>query len=149
MIAFRQTSFLSFIKKHLFLLLPIAIVITSCKKNNPAAPPCVAGTGGFIQVVLFANHANTVMYNYATHLDTTYVKYNTLTFPGCSPDKYDTYFVSQYIMRDHIHCTNLKCGNYYFYRTTYDSVNNITYHGGIGMTVEPDVHEIDQTINVN
>ena len=143
------TSFLSFKKKYLFFFFLITLYITSCKKNSPETPPCVAGTGGFIQVVLFANHANSLMLNYATHLDTTYVKYNTLTFPGSSPDKYDAYFLSVYSMRDHIHCTNLKCGNYYFYRTAYDSVNNLTYHGGIGLAVQPDVHELDESINVN
>ena len=139
-------------KQKLFagaLIIALLVCCSSCKKKSPEPPPCVAGTGGFIQVVLFANHGNTPMYNYITHPDTVFVKFNTLAFPGTSSTNYDTFVVSDFSMRNHIHVTNLKCGNYYFFRTAFDSIHNLRYYGGIGLTVEPTVHEIDTTLSVN
>ncbi len=130
-------------------LLIVLFYGTSCKKKNPDPPPCIAGTGGFIQVVFFANHGSTPMYNYWTHPDTVFIKFNTLTFPGASPANYDAYVVSDFSMRNHIHVTNLKCGDYYFYRTAFDSIHNMRYYGGVSLTVDAAIHEIDTTISVN
>ncbi len=143
MSVFRLEKFLFF----LFLFSTIACSIT-CKKESPAPPPCIAGTGGFVQVVVFANHGSTPMYNYLSHPDTVFIKFNTLTSPGTSPSNYDTYFVSDFSMRNHIHCTGLKCGDYYFYRTAFDSIHNTRYYGGFALIVSPATHEIDTTVAV-
>ncbi len=131
------------------LLFVLLICFGSCKKKYQTIPPCVAGNGGLIQVVLFANHGSTPMYNYLSHPDTAFVKYGTLSFTQLNKSNCDTFYVSDFSMRDHIHCTNLKCGNYYFVRTAYDSVTNVTYYGGIGLTVDPSITELDHTMIVN
>ncbi|MCX6310655.1 MAG: hypothetical protein NT084_03370 [Bacteroidetes bacterium] len=132
-----------------FLAFLILISIASCKKKSPDPPPCIAGQGGFTQVVIFTNHGSTPIYFYATHPDTVFVKYNTLTSPGNLPSNYDTYYVSDYRMVDHFHCPNLKCGDYYFKVQSFDSLTNSHYTGGFGITVNSALHEQDTTINVN
>ena len=68
------------------------------------------------------------------HLDTAFIKFGTLSSPGTNPKNYDTYFVGE-PGEDHIHCFGLKCGNYFIYRTAWDSVSNVRRYGGYGTSI--------------
>lgn len=127
------------------LLFFIAILASACRHSDDMT--CMAGSGGDVEVVVYANHNGTNLINYL-HPDTAFVKYGTTTSPGNSPAIYDTYFVSEEF-EDHIHVTHMKCGSYYIYRTAFDSVANKTYYGGLGITFSQTTGEIDTTIIVN
>lgn len=88
----------------------------SCKKKSDDAQPCIAGTGGDVQVIVFAQHGAIHFQNHITRNDTAFVKFGITTSPGIQPSSYDTYFIGGGI-EDHIHCTGLKCGDYYIFRT--------------------------------
>ena len=126
-------------------LLLLALMFLSCRPNSTE---CIAGTGGHVNVVVYANHNSMGLLNYGNHIDTAFVKFNTLTAPGTDPGKYDTFFTGE-PGENHIHCQNLKCGDYYIYRIAYDSVTNTRYTGGIGISFSMAGGEIDTTVNVN
>ena len=48
--------------------------------------------------------------------------------PGFNPVDDDTFYVSEE-GEDHIQCEELKCGDYFFYRTAFDTISNIWYSG--------------------
>jgi hypothetical protein len=112
------------------------VLISACKHKEyepPASPGCVAGSGGSVTIVVFAEHAGVSLPNYYTHRDTAFIKFGTTTSPGINPSNYNTYFVSE-AGEDHIHCMGLKCGDYFVYRTAWDSVANVTRYGGYGIS---------------
>ena len=124
----------------------------SCRKdddnNNTTTTQCVAGKDGSISVAVFAIHNGDTLLNYESHPDTAFVKFNSTTSPGTSPSNFDTYYVSE-AGEDHIHCSKLKCGSYYIYRTAFDSVSNKTYSAGFSVTLANGSGNIDTFINVN
>lgn len=127
------------------------VAVFSCRKDDTddnSKTQCVAGTGGTISVAVFAVHSGDTLLNYESHPDTTFIKFNTTSSAGTSPSNYDTYFVSE-AGEDHIHCSHLKCGSYYFYRTAFDSVNNARYTAGFPVTLASDSGNIDTFVNVN
>lgn len=112
------------------ILIATAVILATfvnCKKKT-TVPVCTAGTGGTMSIATFAVHNGDTMLNYEIHPDTAFIKFNATTSPGTSPSNYDTYFVSE-AGEDHIHSNKLRCGDYFIYRTAYDSVANKTYHG--------------------
>ncbi|XZF14709.1 hypothetical protein ACTHGU_01085 [Chitinophagaceae bacterium MMS25-I14] len=132
---------------YIFLALLLAGNLFSCKHDDDNVA-CIAGSGGTAEIVVYAVHNGAGLINYASHPDTAFVKYNTLSSPGTDPALYDTYFVSE-ASEDHVHCEHLKCGNYFIYRTAWDSVSNMRYTGGAGVVVGSNVPEVDTAITVN
>jgi hypothetical protein len=125
----------------------LAFGLSSCeKKHNDDT--CVAGSGGTMSIVTFAIHNGDTLINYDSHPDTAFVKYNATTSPGTSASNFDAYFTSEG-GEDHVHSENLKCGDYYVYRTAYDSVANKTYYGGTTVNLPKGGIEKDVYITVN
>ena len=121
-------------RKYRFINSIIVVFIVSACMQKPEIAPCIAGTGGNLSIVAYAMHGDISIPNYYTHFDTAFVKFGTLRSPGTNPSNYDTYFVS-YPGEDHIHCYGLKCGNYFIYRTAWDSVANVRRYGGLGTSI--------------
>lgn len=121
--------------KKIFLMVSVLSVfmVIACKHKEESPPACVAGSGGGVTIVVFAEHAGVSLQNYYTHSDTAFVKFGTTTSPGINPSAYNTYFVSE-AGEDHIHCMGLKCGDYFVYRTAWDSVAGVTRYGGYGIS---------------
>jgi hypothetical protein len=117
------------IQSVVILIIAILLVtFTNCKKKTVNVPACTAGSGGSMSIATFAIHNGDTLLNYEIHPDTAFIKFSAYTSPGTSPSNYDTYFVSE-AGEDHIHSNNLRCGDYFIYRTAYDSVANKVYHG--------------------
>lgn len=112
----------------------VALFMNACKHKEEDSFQCVAGTGGSNSFLVYAIHGDTPLPNYFTHPDTAFVKFGTTVSPGVHPSDYDTFYVSE-PGEDHIHCTGLKCGDYFIYRTAWDSVENITRYGSYGISV--------------
>jgi hypothetical protein len=118
-------------------LIAVVMILNACKHkaDSPPAPPaCIAGSGGNVIMVVYANFGSTPIPNYFTHPDTAFVKFGTKTSPGTQPGNFDIYFVSE-PGEDHIHCPGLKCGDYFIYRTAWDSLANVFRYGGFGISV--------------
>jgi len=111
----------------------LILCLCACQHKAEAPPACIAGTGGGVTIVVYADHQGTSLPNYYTHLDTAYIKFGTTSSPGIHPADYSIFFVSE-PGEDHIHCMGLKCGDYFIYRTAWDSVANITRYGGYGIS---------------
>jgi hypothetical protein len=126
----------------------VVLIVNACRHKPDMLPPCVAGSGGSVMIVVYARYGNTPIPNYFTHLDIAFVKFGTTSSPGTNPVNYDIYFVSQ-PGEDHIHCMGLKCGDYYIYRTAWDSVANVRRYGGYGISFSETSGEKDITVSVN
>ena len=125
------------------------LLFSNCKKKDTTTTTtCTAGSGGTIAIVAYAVHNGDTLINYGSHPDTAFVKYNTTTSPGTLPSNFDTYFVSD-AGEDHVHCESLKCGDYYIYRTAFDSVANKVYRGGTSVNLAAGAIEKDVFITVN
>jgi hypothetical protein len=128
-------------------ILSIALIVSDCK-HKPDIPPCVAGSGGSLTIIAYAKHGSISIPNYYTHPDTAFVKFGTRTFPGNNPGNYDTYFLSV-PGEDHIHCFGLTCGDYFIYRTAWDSVENVIRYGGDGISLSGTSGEVALIVAVN
>ena len=120
-------------KSRFIIIMTVMLIVYACK-HKPYIAPCMSGTGGSLSIVTYATHAGISIPNYFTHFDTAFVKFGTLSSPGNNPANYDTYYVSD-PGEDHIHCFGLKCGNYFIYRTAWDSLENVTRYGGYGVSI--------------
>jgi hypothetical protein len=120
-------------KSTFIVIITVVLVVNACM-HKPDIPPCVAGTGGNLSIVAYAAHGNISIPNFYTHLDTAFVKFGILSSPGTNPINYDTYYVGD-PGEDHIHCYGLKCGDYFIYRTAWDSVANVRRYGGYGINI--------------
>ena len=135
--------------KNIYLIVIITGLILHGCKHNPEAPPSyVAGTGGDVVIVVYAEHENTPIPNYYTHPDTAFVKFGSTTSPGIHPGNYNYYYISE-PGEDHIHCPGLKCGDYYIYRTALDSAANVTRYGGYGISFSETAGDKEIHIPVN
>jgi hypothetical protein len=126
----------------------IVLWVIACRHNPDPGPPCVAGSGGYVTIVAYARHGSIFIPNYFTHLDTTFVKYGTTSSPGTDPLKYNTYYLGE-PGEDHIHCYGLKCGDYFIYRTAWDSVENVRRYGGYGISISDTLGEKIAIVEVN
>lgn len=97
--------------KYIFSLFFICLISFSCSRE---------GTGGNANVVVYPSHHSTPIINHVGYPDTVYVKFNTTDLPGTKPSDYDTYFVGD-PRTDHVTCSNLKWGDYFFYVAGFDS----------------------------
>ena len=123
-------------KNTSIIIIAVILIANACKHKEPeppVSPACVAGSGGNVTIVAYASHRGISIPNYFTHPDTAFVKFGTTTSPGTSPANFDTYYVSE-PGEDHIHCAGLKCGDYFIYRTAWDSVANVVRYGGKGIS---------------
>src|ERR1041385_6766518 len=94
-------------KNLLFAFIAFMLVSASCKKTEDKVKKCTAGLGGGLEIVAYANHSGTNLDNFYTHLDTTFVKFNTTTSPGTQASDYDAYFLGEG-GEDHIHVEGVK-----------------------------------------
>jgi hypothetical protein len=115
-------------------IITVVLILNACKHKADAPPACIAGSGGRVTIVAYADHGGTSLPNYFTHLDTAFIKFGTTQSPGTNPANYNTYYISD-PGEDHIHCAGLKCGDYFIYRTAWDSIANVTRYGGYGISI--------------
>ena len=121
----------------------------SCKKDKTSATvACSAGKGGSITIVAYAKHSGVNIINSSTNLDTTYIKFSATTSPGLSQANYDTFYIGEQ-GEDHIHCAGLKCGDYFLYRTAYDTTTMTRYSGSQAVNIIQTSGEKDVVIDVN
>jgi hypothetical protein len=114
-------------------ILLFVLISVACEHKAETPPACIAGTGGGVTIVVYADHQGTALPNYFTHLDTAFLKFGSTISPGTHPADYSIFFVSE-PGEDHIHCMGLKCGDYFIYRTAWDSVANVSRYGGYGIS---------------
>jgi hypothetical protein len=122
--------------KQIFALFTLGmLLVSSACKHDPTKPDssCIAGHGGRVTIVVYANYGTTPLLNSVTHPDTAFIKFGTSEFPGKEPSFYDTAFIGE-PGEDHIHCMGLKCGSYYIFRSAWDSAANISRYGGSGIS---------------
>lgn len=110
----------------IFLTIALLALITSC---------CKEGVNGDATVVVFARHHGNIIKNHVGYPDTVYVKFNTKDLPGLSPSDYDYSFAGEE-GEDHIHCEKLKCGDYFFFVTGFDSTINTRVTGGMHVKIK-------------
>ena len=110
---------------NISLAFALFIFIASC---------CKEGTGGDATIVTFLQHHGRTIYNHVGYPDTVYVKFNAKDAPKSLSD-YDTYFVGEE-GEDHVHCHNLKCGDYYFFGTAMDSTGPYRVTGGMHVKIK-------------
>jgi len=132
-------------RKILFLISIAAIVSinSSCKKEKK----CEAGTGGNVTLVGFPKHHTVAIFNQTGYLDTVRLKFNTKESPGLNTSDYDIFFTGSVGDAD-VHCTGLKCGDYYIMATGFDTTINERVLGGIPYTITQESGEIDLDIPV-
>ena len=136
-------------KKIIYLIVIIpGLILNACKYKPDAPPACVAGTGGNVTLVVYADHGSTSIPNYYTHPDTAFIKFGSTTSPGTHPENYNFYYVSE-PGEDHIHCFGLKCGDYFIYRTAWDSVANVIRYGGYGISFSETTGDKEIHVAVN
>ena len=130
------------------LLFTLLCIIASCEHAKEEQPACVAGTGGNVTLAVHARFGGTNIPNYVTHPDTAFIKFGTTISPGVHPGNYDIFFTGS-PGEDHIHCPELKCGDYFIYRTAWDSVANVRRYGGTGITVSETSGEKEVFVDVH
>ena len=136
-------------KQFPFLIVVAVLLIAgACKHKPDASPSCVAGPGGNVTIVVYAEHGGVSIPNYYTHQDTAFIKFGTTTSQGTNPANYNIYFVGS-PGEDHIHCFGLKCGYYYIYRTAWDSVASVMRYGGYGFSFSETTGDKEIHVAVN
>lgn len=96
---------------------------------------CKEGANGDATIVVFLKHHGNVIPNNANHVDTVWVKFNAKDSPGSGTDKYDTYFVGE-AGEDHVHCHDLKCGDYFLFGTGLDTTIGMRVSGGAHIKIK-------------
>ena len=124
-------------KSFLLFLIPFVTLVTSCKDENPPEPvntnPCVAGTGGSLDLAIVPQHHGSPIYG-----ATTYIEFNTQSSPGALSN-YDL-MVEGEADESHIHVNNMKCGDYFIYCVGYDSTISMIVRGGIPYSISQSAH---------
>lgn len=130
----------SILSVTLCFLFSCLIIFSSCKK---------AGTGGKATLVVFLQHHGKTIPNHTGYPDTVFVKYNAKELPGTTAADFDTYFVGEE-GEDHVHCTELKPGNYFIYGAGMDTTGPYRVTGGIAVKIKSSdkENEIDTDLPV-
>jgi hypothetical protein len=102
------------------------ILFASCAKE---------GTGGDATLVVFLKHHTKVIPNKAWYPDTVFVKFNAKELPGTKVSDFDTYFVGE-AGEDHVHCEELKWGDYYLYGVGFDTTISQKVSGGMAVKIK-------------
>jgi hypothetical protein len=121
-------------KVRFFVIIIVTLLVYACKHKTDGPPGCVAGPGGNVMIIVYANHEGIPLPNYFSHPDTAFIKFGTTIAPGLNPAIYDTFYVGE-PGEDHIHCMGLKCGDYFIFRTAWDSIANVSRYGGYGISI--------------
>ena len=108
------------------LLSVITCTVFSCAKE---------GTGGKATLVTFLKHHGKPIINHVGYPDTVFVKFNAKELTGTKPSDFDTYFVGE-AGEDHVHCEELKWGDYYLYGVGYDSTILQRVSGGMAVKIK-------------
>ena len=121
------------------ILIPVfTISFYSCAKED---------LGGDATLVVFLQHHGHTIINHVNYPDTVFVKFNTKESPGTAAGKYDTYFVGE-AGEDHVHCENLKWGNYFIYGAGIDSSGPYRVNGGIAVKIKRSDRKKEQDIDL-
>ncbi|MEI7982211.1 MAG: hypothetical protein WCI71_11205 [Bacteroidota bacterium] len=126
----------------------VTLLVYACKHTPESPPACIAGRGGGVTIVVYALNGGIRLPNYYAHPDTAFVKFGTTISPGPDPAGYNTYYVSE-PGEDHIHCMGLKCGDYFVYRTAWDSAANVVRYGGNGISIADTTGDMFLIVTVN
>lgn len=110
----------------------LSSTFTSCKDDSE--DPCVAGSGGPVDLVLFPQHHGEPIPGIPGYVDSAFIKFNTREFPGDNPAKYDLVLTGN-IGSDSIIVEGLKCGDYFLFMTGFDTSIAERVKGGIPYTI--------------
>ena len=124
--------------KNIFHFIVMLIVVSSC---------CREGNNGDATVLVQLERNGNFIINHVGYPDTVYIKYNSKDLPGTHIEDFDTYFVGE-TGEDHIHCTTLKCGDYFFYTAGFDSTINSRVTGGLHVKIKHKERKNELTVNV-
>lgn len=113
-------------KKIALVAILFAALFVSCSKE---------GTGGDATLVVFLKHHGRIIPNQANHPDTVFVKFNAKDLPSDPTHNYDTFFVGE-AGEDHVHCEELKWGDYYLYGVGYDTLIQQRVTGGAAVHIK-------------
>jgi len=134
-------------KYFTILLVSFLALSVSCGKNND----CVAGGGGAVTIAAFPQHHGKPIINNAKpgYSDSAFVKFSPGSnfSPTANPADYDLVFEGD-SGEDHVHITNLKCGDYFIYMTGWDTSINQRVTGGIPYSFSQTSGEIDLNVPV-
>ncbi|MEI7802739.1 MAG: hypothetical protein WCI97_08865 [Bacteroidota bacterium] len=130
----------SILSVTLCFLISCLIIFSSCKK---------AGTGGKATLVVFLQHHGKTIPNHIGYPDTVFVKFNAKELPGTTAADFDTYFIGE-VGEDHVHCEELKPGNYFIYGAGMDTTGPYRVTGGIAVKIKGSdkANEIDTNLPV-
>ena len=135
----------------LILFIASILGLASCKHDTPAAPACVAGSGGNVTVVAYLFHHDSMIVNKPDYRDSVFVKFNTHNLPGTNASSYDAVFVGDSVS-ENVHLTGLKCGDYYIYGVGLDTITSpgFPFHvsGGIPFSISATTGEITMHVPV-
>lgn len=119
-------------------LLSFVLFLFSCKK---------AGLGGKATLAVTVKHHDLVIMNHIGYPDTVFFKYNAKDLPGTAASDFDTYFVGEE-GEDHVHCEELKPGNYYIYAVGFDTTISQRVTGGMPFTIKGKDKDSEQDIDI-
>jgi hypothetical protein len=114
----------------------VILSTSSCKKEDK----CIAGTGGSLTIVAKLRHHGELIPNDSLRPDTVWVKFNAKDWGG-APNEYDLRFIGEF-PEDHVHLSGLKCGDYYFYASGWDTSIVQLVKGGIPFSTDKESGEI-------
>ena len=109
---------------------------SSCKKEDK----CIAGTGGNLTIVAKLRHHGTLIPNDSLKPDTVWIKFNAKDWGG-APSGYDMRVIGEF-PEYHVHLSGLKCGDYYFYASGWDTSIVQLVKGGIPFSTDQESGEI-------
>ncbi|MBK8847829.1 MAG: hypothetical protein IPO27_15310 [Bacteroidetes bacterium] len=136
----------TFLKTLTFILLTMT-VYNACKPKED----CEAGGDGALTLMVKLQHHGVTIYNQPTYKDTVYFVFNTQEAPALNsnliPVRYDKMIVGTGT-EDHVHVTNMKCGNYYIYAAGLDTAGPYRVTGGIPFSTEETTGEISVIVPV-
>ncbi len=123
------------------------LINISCSKNEK----CTAGSDGAVTIAAFPQHHGVSIYNDAKPgvIDSAFIKFSPADnfSPTANPADYDLVFTGD-SGENHVHITNLKCGNYFIYMTGYDTSLGARVTGGIPYNFSQTSGEIDLNVPV-
>ena len=117
----------------LFLL---AFGLASCNK---------AGTGGHADLVVFPIHHGVHVPAYSNYPDSVYLFFNSKDLPANPTHSADAIFTGE-TGEDHVHCNDLRPGNYFLYVAAWDTLHQVRVTGGMAVKIK--FKERKQEINV-
>lgn len=79
---------------------------------------------------LVPQHHGKPVINRAPYLDSAFIKFNAVNYPGPLPSDYDLVVAGATVGSDFINVPGMKCGQYYIYMTGFDTVFNARVVGG-------------------